>query len=145
MTIFDTTNEFSDDQAITVNAASTNQIDRGAPGTPVGGAAALNNDWGAGKPIPIEIMVTEAFAGTATALQVEVEVDNDVAFGSPKVVWDSGAVAKAGLVVGYRFKVGYLPEGVDERYIRLNYTLTGTPFSAGKISAGIVGGLQTNR
>ncbi len=31
-----------------------------------------------------------------------------------------------------------------ERYIRLNYTVTGTAPTTGKVTAGITGGVQTN-
>lgn len=80
MAIIDNTLVFSDGQAITADARSTNVIDLGAPGTPVYATAALVRDVGKGGDIPLEVLVTEAF-DNLTSLQIRVEVDNDVAFG----------------------------------------------------------------
>ena len=63
--IFDAQTLFSNKQAITASAASTNYIDLLAVGTPYGAAAASNRDLGKGEKIPIRIQVTTAFA-TAT-------------------------------------------------------------------------------
>ena len=48
---------FSDDQAVTATAISTNVIDLGAPGTPYDAAAALNQDIGKGCPIPVLVQL----------------------------------------------------------------------------------------
>jgi hypothetical protein len=137
----------SDDQAITSTAASTNYIDRGAPGTPHGAAAALDNDWAPGQPVPFEVLVNEAFtaAGAAT-LTVDLEMDDNTSFSSATTVLTSGAIGKATLIIGYNCFAGlYLPEGITERYLRLNYTVATGPMTAGKITAGISGGRQTNQ
>ena len=52
---------FSDDQAITATAVSTNVIDLGVAGTPYGAVAALNQDVGKGAGVPVLIQVTEDF------------------------------------------------------------------------------------
>jgi len=52
-------------------------------------------------------------------------------------------VLAADLVAGYQSPVITLPQGC-ERYIRLNYTVTGTAPTTGKVTAGIVAGVQTN-
>lgn len=137
--IFDAQNTVSDQQAVTATAASTNVIDFGATGKPIGGAANLRRDLGRGKPVPFRAQVTEAFlaAGAAT-LTVTLETDDNEAFATPKTVWTSAAIAKASLVPGYVFAVDYLPRGTDERYFRLNYTVATGPFTAGKITAGVV-------
>jgi len=144
MAILDNEGLFSDDQVVTTSAASTNQIDKGAPQTPVRGAAPLESDWGKGRAIAVEAIVTAAFAG-GTSIQVDLEVDDDVAFGTPKVVWSSEVIPLASLVQGYRFNVGSFPEGTNERYARLNYTVVGTMSGGGAITAGVAAGLQTNR
>lgn len=133
----------SDDQAITATAASTNIIDLTATGTPVKGAAALTRDIGKGTPIPILIQATEAFtaAGAAT-LTIDLEVDDNSSFSSATTVWTSGAIGKATLVQGYEALIDYLPKGVDEQYMRLNYTVATGPMTAGKITAGIVAGKE---
>lgn len=143
MAIVDNTLVFSDGQAITAGAGSTNIIDTLAPGTPYGYGSALTKDNGIGHDVPILVSVTEAF-NTLTSLTVSLQVDNDVAFGSPKTVATSGAIPLASLTLGYQFKFpAELLEGTDERYIRLYYDVTGLAPTLGKIFAGVVGGRQT--
>ena len=142
--IFSKEQLLSDDQAITASAASTNHIDLGAVGTPHGAGAPIKRDIGKGQPIPFEVIVTEDFA-TLTSLTVALQVDDDVAFGSPKTIKTSGAIAAADLVAGANlFPDLSLPTGITERYVRLNYTVAGTNASAGKILAGVSMGRQTN-
>ena len=52
-------------------------------------------------------------------------------------------VPLADLVAGYQIPVITLPKDV-KRYVRLNYTVTGTAPTTGKVTAGIVAGVQTN-
>ncbi|KYK44543.1 hypothetical protein A1D31_14190 [Bradyrhizobium liaoningense] len=137
--IFDRQSLLSDAQAITVTAPSTNVIDLG----PI--ATGIVRDIGKGKQIPLLIQVIEAFtaAGAAT-LTVTLQVDNDGAFGSPKTVWTSPALALADLVAGKVIIPEYVPRGTDERYMRLNYTVATGPMTAGKITAGVTMGNQSN-
>lgn len=142
--IVDNTLVFSDSQAITADAGSTNIIDLGAAGTPPGHAAAVGRDIGKGTEIPIWITVTEAF-NNLTNLVIQLQTDDDVAFGSPVIVAQSAAIPLASLVLGYKFVwPSELPEGVAERYLRLFYDITGSAPSTGKIFAAIVAGRQTN-
>lgn len=141
--IFDSEALFSDDQAITASAASTNYMDLGAPGTPVGGAAALTRDIGPGNPIPIVVQVTEKFL-TLTSLKVAVQVDDNTSFGSATTVLESEAIVLASLLVGYTFALNWIPHKTNERYLRLYYTVGGSSATAGKVTAGITGGHQTN-
>lgn len=143
MAIIDNTLVFSDGQAITADAASTNIIDTLAPGTPYGYAAALVRDLGLGHEIPIEVRVTQSF-NTLTSLTVSLQVDSTAAFSTPKTVATSGAIALASLVAGYRFKMlSLVPEGTDEQFVRLYYDVTGTDPTTGKIFAAVVAGRQT--
>lgn len=143
--IFDAQNTFSDQQAITVTAPSTNTIDFSATGKPVGAAANLRRDMGRGKMVPLRAQVTEAFlAAGAGTLTVELQTDDNDAFSSAKTVWTSGAIGKATLVPGYVFALDYLPRGTDERYARLNFTVATGPFTAGKITAGVVAATEDN-
>lgn len=137
--IFDKTNLLSDAQAITVTAASTNVIDLGPIKT------GITRDIGKGKPIPLLIQATEQFtaAGAAT-LTITMEVDDNEAFGSAKTVWTSGAIGKATLAPGFVIIPEYIPRGANERYLRLNYTVGTGPMTAGKITAGITMGNQSN-
>lgn len=135
--------EFSDKQAITVTAISTNQIDLGVPGTPYGAQGPLNRDIGKGIPVPILIQVTEAFA-TLTSLTVEIVVADNSALTTNDKVIASEVIAAADLVVGKATYLQYLPNGVDQRYLGLRYTVTGSDATAGAITAGITWGNQTN-
>lgn len=133
--IIDTQNLFSDDQAITTTADSDDYVDFGAPGTPFGQSNALSIDQGKGSPIPILIQVTETFV-SGTSLTIALEFDDDSAFGSTTVVWESEAIVTASLVAGYQFLIYVLPPGTTERYAQLRYTVSGT-YTAGKITAGV--------
>lgn len=130
-------NLFSDHQAITVDVASTNSLDFGANGTPVGNLGALVGDLG-NSGIEIVAQVTEVF-NNLTSLKVSIQMDNDSAFGSPVTLASSEAVLLADLKAGYRFRVPCdIPGGATERYVRLYYDVTGTAPTTGKIYAGIV-------
>ena len=141
--LFSKQNEFSDSQVVTTSAASTNQIDLGAPGTVRGAPAALVRDIGKGKPIPIVVRLDIAATGTSPTLAVTVQVDNDVAFGSPTTV--ASAPTLAGGAAGAEIYLDvYLPEGTNERYLRLLYTTGGTTPSY-QITAGVVAAKQSNK
>ena len=134
--IFDSTNLFSDEQAVTASAASTNLIDLGAPGTPPNSSVALVRDIALGVPVPITVRVTTTFA-TLTSLKVAIQTDGVVNFGSPVTVNETEAIAAASLVAGYEFTMNYIPKA-NERYLRLYYTVAGDDATAGKVTAGIV-------
>ena len=121
---------FSAAQAITATAASTNVIDTGS-----------NKDVGKYGDIPLLFQVVESF-NTLTSLTVTVQTDDNSAFSSATDVL-SLTIPLASLVQGYKSPVITLPMKL-ERYIRLNYTVTGTAPTAGKVTAGITGGVQTN-
>lgn len=128
---------FSDAQAITATAASTNYIDLGAAGTPAGSAVAIPRDLGKGNPLPLLVNVDEAF-NNLTSLTIDLQVDDDEAFGSAKTV-QSITIAAADLAATGRVEAfDYVPAGADERYMRLNYTVTGVAPTTGKITAGFV-------
>lgn len=132
--IIDKQNLFSEDQALTASAVSSNVID-------------LGNDHAYLQPLNekglIEVLaqVTLALTG-GTSLQVVLQSDDDVAFGSPTVVLESAVVPAADLVAGYQFKLGKLPR-INEQYLRLSYVIVG-PFGAGTIFGALVLDRQTN-
>lgn len=131
---------FSDDQAITASADSTNVIDLGAAGTPYGGAAALNRDVGKGNKISILIQVTEAF-NTLTTLEIKISTGTATTLGTTII---SEVIALADLVVGKQMVINVLPDGITERYLGIEYVVVGTAPTTGKITAGISMGNQTN-
>lgn len=140
--IFSAEQLFSDDQAITTTAVSTNVIDLGATGTVLRQPNDLKRDIGKGTPIPILIQVTADFA-SLTSLQVTVQTDDAENFGNAVNIVSSDTVLAADLVAGYKFPIIWVPLGVNKRYMRLNYTVSGSA-SAGTVTAGIVADVQTN-
>jgi hypothetical protein len=142
--IVDNTLVFSDSQAITATARSTNIVDLGAAGTPPGMTNAVRRDIGIATEIPILVEILEAF-NTLTSLTFQLEVDDDPAFGSPTIVAVSRAIPLASLTLGAKIPFpAELPEGTNERYLGLRYTVTGTNPTLGKVFAAIVAGTQTN-
>ncbi|ODP39260.1 Bbp16 family capsid cement protein [Sphingomonas turrisvirgatae] len=141
--IVDNTLVFSNSQAVTADAGSTNNLDIGAAGTAYGHSAPVKRDIGIGSDIPLWISVTEAF-NNLTSLTLVLQTDDTAAFSSPKEV-ASKTYAAAELTLGARLKFpSSLPEGTDEQYLRLYYDVTGTAPSTGKIFAAVVAGAQTN-
>ena len=136
--ILDRQNLFSLNQAITATAVSTDVIDLG----PEMWAGTAGSD----REIPIELTVTESFtSGGATTLQVEVQSSVNEAFSAPIKHLLTDVIPKADLAVGKVLSKGLsLPADV-KRYVRLNYVVATGPFTAGKITAGIVASRQTNR
>lgn len=115
---------FSESQNLTASGPSTNVIDLGAPGTVLGGPAALVRDIGKGRPIPIMVQLTAAAGGTSPTLVVALQMDTTSAFSSATTVATTATIA--GGSAGQRVPLYVLPEGITERYIRLYYTLGGT-------------------
>lgn len=112
---------FSDEQAITATAASTNVIDFGE----------ANANLGAGTPLIINFIITEAFA-TLTSLQISLQQG---ATSTPATeLVNLPAIAAANLTKG-----AYIPEimipSQHLRYMRLYYTVAGSNATAGKIFA----------
>lgn len=134
---------FSDDQAVTATAASTNYMDLGASSTVPGAPAALGNKIGGANEIPLLVQVTANFA-TLTSLTVSVEVDDNTSFSSARTVAATAAIPAAELVAGYITSLTVLPSTIDERYMRLKYTVGGSNATAGTITASIAAGIQTN-
>ena len=141
--ITDATTLFSDSQAVTATASSTNIIDLGATGTPAGSSVALSRDIGKSSDIPLLLEVTEAF-NNLTSLAVAIQVATDAAFTTPvEVATRTYLLAELGLGKRLSFPAEF-PEGSNLRYIRLRYTVTGTAPTTGKLWAGVVASRQTS-
>ncbi len=128
--LFDAENLFSDAQAVTGDAASTNVIDTGSA-----------NDVGPGCPVEIVAQVVEDF-DNLTDLTIEIQTDSVENFATPTVLAKQ-TIALADLKIGKKMSIAHLPNGC-EQYLRLNYDVNGTAPTTGKITAGIVAGVQTN-
>jgi len=140
--IFDRTLLFSNAQAITASASSTDIVDLGATGTVYGAAAALSRDIGKGMDVSILIQVVEAF-NTLTSLKIGIETDDNAGFSSAREVL-SQTLTLAQLTLGKPSVIVTVPPGTAERYMRIYYTVAGTNPTLGKITAGIVADVQTN-
>lgn len=138
--IFDKTLQFSNAQAITADAASTNILDLMATGTAFGHAAALKRDIGIGNKVPLLCQVVEAF-NTLTSLKISFQGSVDEAFTSPIEIF-SQTLLLADLTLGKQLFIDFMPRGSTYRYVRFYYDVTGTPPTLGKITAGVVAAIQ---
>ena len=132
--LLDKENLFSDSQLLTTTAPSTNLIDMGDDDAKIQSFVERESD--------IIVTVDVALTG-GTSVQVQVEVDDDVAFGSPTLLFQSGVVLAASLVAGFQFRIGKVPPHTSEQFMRLNYVIAGV-FTAGSVVAGFVLDRQTN-
>lgn len=128
----DKLNMFSEDQAITASAASTNYIDLGS----------ATGDLGNSSRGEIYCTTTAAF-NNLTSLAFKVQTSVDAAFSSPIDLPAQETVLLAGLGANKEVFKTSIPYGC-KRYIRLYYTVAGTAPTTGKITAGIIIDRQTN-
>lgn len=140
--IFDLTTMFSNAQAVTASAASTDILDMGVPGRVFGAAADLVRDYGKGQGLIINLQVVEGF-NTLTSLTFALQCDDNAAFSSPKTLIEQ-TVPLARLIAGFKSGIVAVPSGANERFLRVFYTVTGVAPTLGKITAGLVLGQQTN-
>lgn len=136
MTILDKFLQYSDKQAVTVTAVSTNVVDAGATKNP-----AIGRDLGAGTPLYLFVNVSKTFtaAGAATLMATLQDSADNVTFAD---VSSLGPFTLAQLGAGRGFNVG-LPIPT-RRYTRVNYTVGNGPMTAGELSAHIVDGANYN-
>ena len=139
--IFSINNLFSDAQVVTTSAPSTNVIDLGLSGTPYDADAPVERDIGKGNPICVLVQNVADSTGTSQTCQVDIEVDDNEGFSSARVV---ATVNFGASVAGDQSPIVHLPNTVNERYLRLNYTTGGTTPSY-TLTAGITLGVQTNQ
>lgn len=128
----------SNHQAITATAKSTETLDLGANGTTSYGPSrtTLKKHLGQGICVPLLIQVTEDFAGL-TSLTVQLRMSDSSSMTSPTILL-SQEVPVAKLKAGFKFNIDKLPAEITQRYVDLNYTVTGGPATAGKVFAGFV-------
>lgn len=121
--LLDQKNVFSDAQAITADAVSTNVIDLGVAGR------------GPGNNLNLIVQIVEAF-NTLTSLGIQLQSSVDEAFTSPK---NHQLVTEvlANLTLGKKIDLGSLPDGTL-RYVRLNYDVTGTNPTLGKVTSALL-------
>jgi hypothetical protein len=135
MAIFDALLEFSDEQAITADAQSTNVIDMQASGL----------EMGAGEPMYLNVWVgEEAFAG-GTSLKVSLYAHSaPTSINSGTEIISSGTVLQAALLAGAPILRVSLPVNFDAgRYVGLYFDDTDN-FTGGTINAWIDNGPQSS-
>jgi len=121
MAIIDSLGEFSDAQAVTSSAASTNVIDLGS-----------DRDIGVGRPMYVVLTVDTAISGSSPTVDVDLETDDNESFSSATTIGSFTQMNDTNGTAGATFFIS-VPSG-NERYLRLNYTAGGT-VSAGAVNA----------
>lgn len=119
---------FSDEQAITANAASSNQIDLGVARDMAIGA----------RPLYVVAQVTTAFTDTGSNSNCTVyfRTDSVSAMNSATNAQTIGVFA-TNAAVGTRLCQLIQPLATDERYVDLYYSMAGGDMSAGAVTAWI--------
>jgi hypothetical protein len=136
---------FSDAQTL-VHAAgafnSTNVIDLwGGTALPAGPLGTPVFDPGRGSEVDVLVQIVTTYLAAAGASTVKIQLVNADAAdltGNPIILADSGAIAKADLVAGYRFR-GFrcLAAGCTRRYLGLIITIATNDGTAGALTAGL--------
>lgn len=119
---------FSDAQAVTSAAASTNLVDLGA----------TYRDIGTGENLYVVLTVTTALTDSSSdsTVTVTLESETDANFGSATTVQTLFTIA-ATAAIGTKY-VARINPGVAERFIRLYYTPNNGNLSTGAWTAGLV-------
>lgn len=125
---------FSLAQAVTATAASTDIYDQ-----------QVAQNFGALPGHFLQVTFDEAAtAGGAATVVIALQCDDNQAFSSPKTVAQTSALALADMMPGKAPVVLAIPPSLNERYVRVYYTVTTGPLTAGKFTATVVDGLQSN-
>jgi hypothetical protein len=114
---------FSNDQAITASANSTDIIDLSSL-----------RDISSGEPVIVLVQVTEAF-DALTSLTITIQTSTTEAFSVP-VSLTAATLPLSSLTAGEKFLIIALPGGIL-RYLRLAYTVSGSTPTVGRIIAGL--------
>lgn len=130
MAYIDVQNLFSDEQAVTVTAIGSNQID-------VGAMTPKRNIGRANGRIVFTVDEAATAAGAATVTFEVVEADDATLTTNATVLAASAAIGKAALTQGAKpFSVA-LPD-TTRKYIGVRYTVATGPLTAGKFTAAYV-------
>ena len=119
--IIDKELEFSDGQAVTAAAASTNVVDLGQTA-----------DVAPGVPLKVRVQI-DADLDPTTSMTFSLQTDTVENFASPTELLARTELTAA-LVAGATFELGTIPSTVQQ-YLRLYYTPNGGNASTGSLSA----------
>lgn len=130
--ILDAQNRYSNAQAITATAVSTDVIDHGSA-----------RQLGVGNDLWIVVVVVLAFTdtGSDSTVTVTLETDDNEGFSSALVTRTLGTFAALS-AIGARLTLRLGEGDINEQFSRLNYTVAGGSLTTGSITAGIVKDLQ---
>lgn len=133
--LMDIQNQFSNAQAITATAVSTNYVDLGA----------ICN-IGTGECLYLVLHITTAFtdASSDSTLTPSMEADNNTSFSSPATIrtFDVfAALTAVNTIRKYRLEP-FTDSGLFERYLQLRYTVANGNFTTAAISSFLVEDVQ---
>ena len=130
--IMDAHNLYSDAQAVTAAAASTNLIDHGAA-----------RDIGTGEDLYVVLVVDVALtdSGSDSTVAVTLQTDDNASFSSATTGQTLFTVA-ATAAAGTRYYAKVAPGALNERYSRLYYTPANGNLTTGSFTAGVVNSIE---
>lgn len=141
--ILDALIEFSDAQAVTSTAISTNVADLG----PV--TDNTTRDIGTGEPVYLVVQTAVACTDTGSDATLTVTLESDSAANlatSPTVHFSTGALAFSAFApAGKVVAAVRLPAGEYERYLGVRYTVGNGPLTAGAFDAFLTRDVQRYR
>ena len=116
---------FDEGAAHLTTGASTNIADFRIP-----------RNMGVGEELYLVVIVTEAFtdAGSDSTMAVAIETDDNEGFASATVAQTVGTFGALS-AVGSRLVARLQPDAINERYMRLGYTVANGDLTTGKFSA----------
>lgn len=135
--ILDVQAEFSDSQAVTATALSTNVYDQ----SPLTKTATRDLGAGADSYLVLQVDTAAAAAGAATVTVTLESADNTGMTGST-VHGTFGPFSIAQMAAGTTLGTIPLPYGAYKRYVGLRYTVGSGPLTAGAFSAFITNNPQ---
>ncbi len=140
MAIMDAQLLFSDAQAVTSTAVSTNLLDLG----PLH-ADNTDRDIGAGSPLRLIVICdTTAQSTGSSTVTISLETDDASTFPSATTLFTTAAIAKASITAGTKLVDTALPKGF-EKYAQLRYTVATANLTAGAFTAFITSDSQDNK
>ena len=105
----------------------------------------ITQDLGKGYPTEFLCQITEDFAsGGAATIQATLETATDEVFTSPVELVVGPTLALADMIAGAYLLPQHVPYG-SLQWVRVKYTIATATTTAGKVTAGIVCGHQSNK
>jgi len=139
--------EFSDAQAVTSTAISTNVVDLYPLGNSVG--TNTTRDIGTGEDVYLVVITNTTATDTSSDATLTVTLESDSTENlatSATVHFSTGAIAFAGFATAGTVLANVkLPAGSYERYLGVRYTVASGPLTAGAFDAFLVKDAQAYR